>query len=80
MLMELSNSQSPYGLKHFDKPDEYEEDEFLGEYEEKSCPGNCCDRDCECDDCERCSVKTVTGSDNSGDDDEDESYYRAAAG
>lgn len=74
--------QSPYGLRYFDKPEEeYEDDELIVDYEEKSCPGNCCDRDCECDDCERCSVKSVTGSDNVGEDreEEEQSYYRAAA-
>ena len=61
MSRAASMSQSvdnKYGLRYFDKTpteseDEYEDDE--DEYEERSCSANCCDIDCECDDCQRCS-------------------------
>ncbi len=73
-MLEMSESQNPYGFKYFDKTTDYKEEDDeeieLEDYEEKSCPGNCCDRDCECDDCTRCSQNDSTDS---------ESYYRAAA-
>jgi hypothetical protein len=53
----MSGPQNPYGFKYFDRMNEYEDEEESDEdYEAKSCPGNCCDQDCECDDCERCSL------------------------
>lgn len=44
-----------YGFKYFDRPTDYEE-EGEEEYESPTCPDNCCDSDCECDDCDRCSM------------------------
>ena len=38
----------------------------------RSCSADCCDRDCECDDCLRCSEAGVN--------EEDTLVYRAAAG
>jgi len=72
--VDMSDSQNPYGFKYFDRPTDFieegEEESRLEEYEEKSCPGNCCDHDCECDDCIRCSQNSL---------DKEETYYEAAA-
>ncbi len=56
-------------FKPFDKLTEYEEEE-LDEFEERYCSGNCCDHDCECDDCARCSLNRFG---------EQDSDYAAAA-
>lgn len=66
----MSQPQHPYGFRYFDKLNEYDEEPEIQEHEERSCPGNCCDRDCECDDCERCSMKGTS----------DEETYQGAAG
>ncbi|MGI0091823.1 MAG: hypothetical protein ACREBS_08945 [Nitrososphaerales archaeon] len=67
-LMMITDPQNPYGLKYFDKPAHYNEeeekegeDDELEEYDVKSCPSNCCDHDCECDDCIRCSNNGLAG-------------------
>ena len=46
---------NPYGFKFFDRPADYEEEGDEDEYGENSCSGGCCDHDCKCDDCLRCS-------------------------
>ena len=67
----MSDTQNPYGFKYFDKPPDYEEEEEdFEEYGSKSCSGNCCDHDCECDDCARCSQNSQ---------DKEETFYEAAA-
>jgi hypothetical protein len=66
----MSDSHNPYGFRYFDKPADLEEEDDIEEYADRSCPGNCCDRDCECDDCARCSQNNL---------DKHESYYDAAA-
>ena len=57
----MSDPQNPYGFRYFDRPTDYRDDEEgeLEDYEEKSCPSNCCDVDCECDDCIRCAKSGV---------------------
>ena len=56
LIFRASTPGETYGFRYFDKPIDYdEEDEEEDEYEEKSCGAACCDRDCECDDCLRCS-------------------------
>ncbi len=70
----MSDSHNPYGFKYFDRPGDYreedEEEAELDDFVDKSCPGNCCDHDCECDDCARCSRNSL---------DKEESYFDAAA-
>lgn len=67
----MSDPHNPYGFKYFDKPaDHVDEEEELEDFMEKSCPGNCCDHDCECDDCARCSQNSQ---------DKEERYFDAAA-
>jgi hypothetical protein len=52
----MSTTRSPYGFNFFDRPTDFlEEEEDEDEYGENSCPSGCCDHDCECDDCLRCS-------------------------
>ncbi len=61
-----SGSRESYGFRYFDKPVDYddeEDDDREEEYEEKSCSSNCCDGDCECDDCLRCSDMSMIDSD-----------------
>jgi len=54
--LRVSTTDNPYGLRIFDRPMEYlEEEQEEDEYGENSCPNGCCDNDCECDDCLRCS-------------------------
>lgn len=60
--------QSKYGFQYFDKPltdqeEDLEEDDDEG-YEMHACPPDCCDKDCECDDCARCSEADLTESDS----------------
>jgi hypothetical protein len=74
-----ADEENKYGFHYFDKPsrdltgedDDDEDDEF----DVKSCAGDCCDEDCECDDCLRCSANSVRG-----DEEDDYSQYPAAAG
>jgi hypothetical protein len=65
-----SSVENPYGLKFFDRPTDYnqpdEEDE--DEYGENSCPTGCCDQDCECDDCIRCSYNGLVEPDSFADE------------
>jgi len=63
--MSLSN---PYGFKFFDRPTDYEEETDEDEYGENSCPGGCCDHDCECDDCLRCSNNGLIEPDSYADE------------
>ena len=58
--------QGRYGFHYFDKPnqgtEETEDEEDEGhedEFDLQSCAGDCCDLDCECDDCMRCSNNGV---------------------
>jgi hypothetical protein len=44
-----------FGFQYFDRPLEPDEDEEDDEFELRSCAADCCDDDCECDDCTRCS-------------------------
>jgi hypothetical protein len=60
----MTEPQNQYGFKYFDKSPDYNEDEDYEEYEFPSCPSNCCDGDCECDDCERCSMNGTTEPDS----------------
>ena len=69
----MSDSHNPYGFKYFDRPGDYRDEDEEAEPDDlvdKSCPGNCCDHDCECDDCARCSQNSL---------DNEESYFEAAA-
>jgi hypothetical protein len=66
----MSGPSIKYGFTNIDKNVDYSEEESELEGFEKSCPGNCCDHDCECDDCARCS--------RNGQDKED-AYSDAAA-
>ena len=66
----MTEPQNLYGFKYFDKLNDYNEEDDEEEDESASCPTNCCDHDCECDDCERCSMNGTT---------EPESLYEAAA-
>ena len=58
-LIKEDAEQGKYGSQHFDKPsnptEEEEEGEDVDMFELHSCSTNCCDKDCECDDCLRCS-------------------------
>ena len=59
-LIKKGAEQGRYGFQHFDKSSDLtkEEDENLEDddaFELHSCPPNCCDGDCDCDDCVRCS-------------------------
>gem|GEM_PF-2906941 len=66
--------------QRFGRPINEEEDEFEGDDDDdderypggSSCSADCCDRDCECDDCLRCS--------EAGGAEEDTLIFRAAAG
>lgn len=77
-----ADEANKYGFHYFDKPseglkgaDEDEDDEEEDEFEMRSCTNDCCDEDCECDDCLRCSANSV------GMDDEGEyNQYSGAAG
>ena len=54
------NKDGNYGLQFFDPdPDEGDIQEEDDEYEAQACPRNCCDTDCECDDCLRCSLEAM---------------------
>jgi hypothetical protein len=56
MSFEASQSKDNYGFRFFDKPVDYRDDDAdREEYDGKSCSPSCCDLDCECDDCTRCS-------------------------
>ena len=56
LIFQAATPSGTYGLRYFDKPVDYDEEEDEGEeYEERSCGASCCDKDCECDDCLRCS-------------------------
>ncbi|MHB8567219.1 MAG: hypothetical protein ACYC7D_12625 [Nitrososphaerales archaeon] len=61
-----------YGLHYFDKPSEEEEEVEDDELGVNSCSADCCDRDCECDDCLRCTDAGTVG--------EDSMVFHAAAG
>jgi hypothetical protein len=63
--MSLAN---PYGFKFFDRPTDYEAETEDDEYGENSCPGGCCDHDCECDDCIRCSNNGLIEPDSYADE------------
>ena len=60
----MTEPQNQYGFRYYDRPPDYKEDEDYDEYEAPSCPSNCCDGDCECDDCERCSMNGITEPDS----------------
>lgn len=51
----MSSPQDTYGFRYFDRRVDFKDDD-QEEYESASCPANCCDNECECDDCERCSI------------------------
>ena len=59
------SEEQSYSFRYFDKPNEGEEhdsdseDDEDGEFDLDSCAKDCCDHDCECDDCLRCSAKEV---------------------
>jgi len=62
LVRENSENNEKYGLHYFDKnsegKDEYdaeEEEDDPDAFDLPSCPPSCCDTDCECDDCVRCS-------------------------
>jgi len=57
-----SEKNSKYESNYFDKPsdhsdenDETGEDDDVDAFDVRSCSPACCDTDCECDDCVRCS-------------------------
>jgi len=65
----MSVTQNPYGFKFFDRPTDYgEEEDDEDEYGESSCPSGCCDHDCECDDCLRCSNNGLVEPDSYADE------------
>lgn len=70
LVFQASGPKDTYGFRFFDKPVDYEEeeDDDSEEYEEKSCGANCCDKDCECDDCLRCSDTGLRDIDSYADD------------
>ncbi len=76
-----ADEENKYGFHYFDKPardiggQDEDDDEEDDEFDVKSCAGDCCDEDCECDDCLRCSANSVQRE-----DEEDYSQYPAAAG
>ena len=77
-VLEGSVAQEKYGFHYFDRPEEDGEEEDDGDlggdgFEARSCPANCCDKDCECDDCLRCSEAAFS-------DEEDSLVFHAAAG
>jgi hypothetical protein len=73
-----AENQGKYGLHYFDKPgqgldEQEEEDDLQGdEFDLQACERDCCDIDCECDDCQRCSTNGLRT-------DDDPTYYGAAA-
>lgn len=72
------STDEKYGFHYFDKSsggrDEKEEEDAgeLGEFGVNSCSPDCCDRDCECDDCLRCSESAFA--------DEESLIFQGAAG
>ena len=67
-LIKEGAEQGKYGFQYFDKPsdlaeedDEEGEEEDAGAFDLHSCSPNCCDRDCDCDDCARCSNPGLGG-------------------
>ena len=63
-----NEEESKYGLRYFDKTPAGAEDESVDaevdeEYDQKSCASDCCDKDCECDDCLRCSDTDLKDTD-----------------
>ena len=67
-------AENTYGLRYFDKPtlsEEEADEEMDEEFELASCAIDCCDDDCECDDCLRCS--------KNGSEEDYTSYPRASA-
>jgi hypothetical protein len=69
--LEISSTHSPYGFNFLDRPFDYaheDEEDEEDEYGENSCPSGCCDHDCECDDCLRCSNNGLMEPDGYSDD------------
>jgi hypothetical protein len=68
-LIKEGAEQGKHGFQYFDKPsdptEEEEDEEEDDAFELHSCSPNCCDRDCECDDCVRCS-KAGLGAEEGG--------------
>jgi hypothetical protein len=65
----VSLEKTPYGFHFFDKPPNTKDEERdEDEYGENSCPAGCCDHDCECDDCLRCSDNGMIDMDSFEDD------------
>ena len=62
----MSSVQNPYGFKFFDRPTDYSNDDE--DNDDDSCPAGCCDRDCECDDCLRCSNNGLLEPDSYSDE------------
>lgn len=64
------SNKTPYEFKIPDRQPDYiqAEDDDEDEYGENSCPSGCCDHDCECDDCLRCSNNGVIDTDSYVDD------------
>jgi hypothetical protein len=77
----MADEENRYGFQYFDKPvrgpigQDEDDDEQDEEFDVKSCAGDCCDEDCECDDCLRCSANSLRR-----DEEPDYSHYPAAAG
>ena len=68
----MSDFGSQFGFRYFDKSLDYsgeedDDDEDNGQFDEfdpKACASNCCDEDCECDDCVRCSKNGLNNNNN----------------
>ncbi len=63
-----SEPENKYGFHYFDRPVSFdsEDDEEMSEddaFDQRSCSPSCCDRDCDCDDCVRCSNTGLFGED-----------------
>jgi len=67
--MRAGEADKKYGFRYFDKPPRPDEDEEeleeADEFDLHSCSKNCCDNDCECDDCVRCSTMGVESPEDS---------------
>jgi hypothetical protein len=68
ILLNMSTVQNPYGFNFLPPFGYNQEEEDEDEYGENSCPNGCCDHDCECDDCLRCSNNGLVEPDSYADD------------
>ena len=81
-LMNRDADDAKFGHHYYDKPnkgiygqdddDDQEDDGADGAFDMQACENDCCDLDCECDDCLRCSANGMQTDDGS-------EFYGAAA-